>query len=219
MLQFVFYPTTDQHQLVPVQHQLPQVALLPVWHPQARKSAFHHQLANVLCVPLVGLLLAHVTGPDLRRISDPDLVPQILHQFDEPLTVACRLHANQHRRCQCLIELLGVAAGMHQLLFPSFSRLRIQPIYLLPAGMEITPYNHHAKTPFFPASLVLKSRLPGESSLRSYPINPSWFSKGGNLGGWYQGLSQQWISTPLNEDESMTGRIKRSASVVPTRRK
>jgi hypothetical protein len=42
----------------------------------------------------------------------------------------------------------------------------------LPAGMEITPYNHHAKTPFFPASLILKPRLPGfESSLRSYPIN------------------------------------------------
>src|ERR1039458_6360230 len=27
---------------------------------------------------------------------------------------------------------------------------------LLPAGMEITPYNYHAKTPFFPASLILK---------------------------------------------------------------
>jgi hypothetical protein len=40
--------------------------------------------------------------------------------------------------------------------------------------MEITSYNHHAKAPFFPASLVLKPRLPGfESSLRSYPINPS----------------------------------------------
>jgi hypothetical protein len=42
--------------------------------------------------------------------------------------------------------------------------------------MEITSYNHHliiiAKTPFFPASLVLKSRLPGsiESSLLSNQI-------------------------------------------------
>jgi hypothetical protein len=40
--------------------------------------------------------------------------------------------------------------------------------------MEITSYNHHAKAPFFPASLILKPRLPGfESSLRSYPINPN----------------------------------------------
>src|ERR1035437_5332911 len=64
---------------------------------------------------------------------------------------------------------------MDQLLLPGFSRLRVQPRNLLPAGMEITPYNHHAKTPFFPASLVLKSRLPVriESSLLSNQFKPS----------------------------------------------
>jgi hypothetical protein len=39
--------------------------------------------------------------------------------------------------------------------------------------MEITPYNHHAKAPSSPGALVLKPRLPGRSSLRSYPINPA----------------------------------------------
>src|ERR1700722_3736364 len=29
--------------------------------------------------------------------------------------------------------------------------------------MEITPYNHHAKTPFFPASLILKPKNTGSN--------------------------------------------------------
>jgi len=42
---------------------------------------------------------------------------------------------------------------------------------LLPAGMEITSYNHHCEGSFLPSVFVLKPRLPGfESSLRSYPI-------------------------------------------------
>jgi hypothetical protein len=43
VLQFVFHPAADHHQIVPVQHQLPQVALLAVRHPQPRKPAFHQQ--------------------------------------------------------------------------------------------------------------------------------------------------------------------------------
>src|SRR5881392_1306110 len=50
-----------------------QIALLPVRGPQPRKAPFHHQLQNVGRVPLVRLLLAHVAGPDLCRIPDPDL--------------------------------------------------------------------------------------------------------------------------------------------------
>src|SRR6202451_1566421 len=92
-------------------------------------------------VPLVRLLLAHVSGPDLRRIPDPDLVSQVFHQLDEPLAVARGLHADQHRRRQLLVKLLGVAAGMDQLPLPTISGLCIQPTHLLPAGMEITSYN------------------------------------------------------------------------------
>ncbi len=125
--------------LVPMQHQLPQVALLPIRSPQPWKAVFQHQLQNVGCIPLVGLLLAHVTGPNLRCISDPDRMPQVLHQLNEPLAVARGLHADQHRLCPLLIKLPGVAVGMDQLLLPHFPRLRIQPTYLLPAGMEITP--------------------------------------------------------------------------------
>ena len=97
-MQFVFYPAANLHQFVPVQHQLPQIALLPVCCPQPRKTPFHHQLQNVRRVPLVRLLLAHVTGSDLRRIPDPDLMPQVFDQLDEPLAVARGLHADQRRR-------------------------------------------------------------------------------------------------------------------------
>src|ERR1019366_8672188 len=152
----------------------PQIALLSVRRPQTRKPAFDHQLQNMGRVSFVRLLLAHVTGSDLRCIPDPDLVSQILHQFDEPLAVARGLHANQHRRRQLLIEQLGVPRSMHQLLFPGLSRLRVQPRNLLPAGMEITPYNHHAKTPYLPSVFDPQHKTTGfESSLRSYPISPS----------------------------------------------
>src|ERR1035437_3746955 len=40
---------------------------------------------------------------------------------------------------------------MDQLLLSGFSRLRVQPRNLLPAGMEITPYNHHCEDSFLPS--------------------------------------------------------------------
>jgi hypothetical protein len=73
-----------------------------------------------------------------------------------------------------LIERLRLPVGMHQFPLARFSRLRVQPRHLLPSGMKITPYSHHAKAPSFPASLILKPKNTGsESSLRSYPVNPS----------------------------------------------
>src|SRR5258708_3293971 len=60
---------------------------------------------------------------------------------------------------------------VHQFLRATLPSLRVQPRHLLPAGMEITSYNHHAKAPSSLGALVLKPRLPGRSSLRSYPIN------------------------------------------------
>src|SRR5208283_647457 len=47
-------------------------------------------------------------------------------------------------------------------------------------GWKSHPIIIIAKAPFFPSVFVLKQRLPGfESSLRSYPINPCVFCKGG----------------------------------------
>src|SRR5439155_25019560 len=71
--------------------------------------------------------------------------------------------ADQRRRCQLVTELLGLACGMHQLLLACFSGLCVQPCNLLPAGMEITPYNHHREDSFLPSVFVLNTRLPGSN--------------------------------------------------------
>jgi hypothetical protein len=63
--------------------------LLAVRRPQARKR-LSPQFQNMGCIQFVRLLFAHLTGLDLRRIPDPDLMPQVLDQFDEPLTVVSR---------------------------------------------------------------------------------------------------------------------------------
>src|SRR5258708_34358271 len=68
---------------------------------------------------------------------------------------------------------------VHQFLRATLPSLRVQPRHLLPAGMEITSYNHHAKAPSSLGALVLKPRLPGRSSLRSYPINFHVLAKSG----------------------------------------
>ena len=149
-MQFVFHLAANLHQLVPMQHQLPQIALLPVRSPQPRKPPLNPQPQNVRRVPLVRLLLAHLAGSHLRRIADPDLVPQILDPLDQPLTVPRGFHTNH----PLLIKHFAVTVGMYQLPFPAIPCLAIQPTYLLPAGMEITS--------FFPASL---------SSNQDYRVN------------------------------------------------
>src|SRR5450631_2524986 len=122
-------------------------------------------------IPLVRLLLAHVTGPDLRRVSDPDLVSQVFHQLDEPLAVARGLHPDQNRLRQLLIKQLGVARSMHQFPLPAIPGLGLHPTHLLPAGMEITSYNHHRRL-LSSQRLRPQTKTTGsESSLHSYPIN------------------------------------------------
>src|SRR5258707_467059 len=153
-------------------------------------------------VPLVRLLLAHVAGPDLRCVSDPDLVSQILDQFDEPLAVPRRLHADQHRPRQVLIELFRIACGMHQFLLPRFPRLRIQPTHLLPAGMEITPYNHHCEDSFLPRSLSPQTKTTGsiESSLLSNQSFSRTLRKG-----WVMGIGRRPWKSHLSKNEGAPG--------------
>src|SRR6266404_5919881 len=80
-----------------------------------------------------------LTSADLRCIAHPDLMPLVLDQFDKPLAVARRLHANQHPRRQWRIKHFGFSPIMHQLLLPLFPGLRVPPTPLLPARMKITP--------------------------------------------------------------------------------
>jgi hypothetical protein len=137
-----------------MQQQLPQVAHFTRRHPDARKAAFDQQLQNMRRVPPVGFLLAHAAGPNLRRIAHPQLVSDLRQQVHQPVTVAGGFHPDQRRRRHLPVEPLGIARGLYQLLLAGFARLRIQPTNLLPAGMKITPYNHHLRLLPSPASLV-----------------------------------------------------------------
>src|ERR1700674_219890 len=83
----------------------------------------------------------------------------------------------------CLDYPVGVSLGMHQLALAGFARLRVQPTHLLPAGMKITSYNHHAKAPSFPRSLGPQTKTTGliEPSLLSNPPFSRCVRKGGRL--------------------------------------
>jgi hypothetical protein len=79
---------------VPVNQQLAHIPLLGRRSPQTWKPALHQQLQNVSRITPVGLLPAHIAGPNLSRIAYPDNVTQPLHQLDQPLAVSTRLNPN-----------------------------------------------------------------------------------------------------------------------------
>src|SRR5271170_1132676 len=143
MLQSVLDPRANLHQLVTVNQQLAQIPLLGRRHPQLRKATLHQQLQNVSCIAPVGLLTAHIAGPNLGRIPDPHLVAQPLQQLDEPLAVAAGLDAHQRRPIQSAIKPLCLALAVDQLALADLPGLRIENRYLLPPWMKITPYNLH----------------------------------------------------------------------------
>src|SRR5947207_10350580 len=97
------------------------------------------------------------------------------------MTVARGFHADQRRRRKLPIEPLRISQGLHQLLLPSFSRLRIQPTHLLPAGMKITSYNHHLRL-LPPQRLWSFNRKTNSGSLEpSLLSNQSKLHLGGDL--------------------------------------
>jgi len=67
----IAYCVAHPHQLLPVPHQLPQIAFGHGRPPDPREAFFHQQLQQVGRVARVGLLLAHHRRPDLRCIADP----------------------------------------------------------------------------------------------------------------------------------------------------
>ncbi len=139
--------------------QLPLVPFLRRRCPDPRKIILQQQIQNVGCVATVRLLFAHLRGPDLGRVADPNFMTHRRQHVHKPMAVARRLQPHPHRPAQSAIELLGFSGCVHQLSFPCFSSFRIQPTNLLPTGMEITTYNDHLKAPFFPVVFVVKQRI------------------------------------------------------------
>src|SRR5277367_2073704 len=160
--------------------QLPQILLLPRGHPDPRKAIFLQQLHQQLRVPLVVLLLPRIAGPNLRRIPDPHLMPQLGHQFQIPLTVPRSLHADPRTRRKPPVELLHCSRFVHQLLISHFSGLPADPRNLLPTGVKITSNKNH-KAPSVPKASVLNQKLT------RCALEPSLLSNQGSVS-WYLGL-------------------------------
>ncbi len=76
--------------------------------PRASKCGLRPAYPYSACAPF-GKLRTGSAGPDLRCISNPDRMPQVFHQFDEPLAIARGLHADQSWCRQLLVKNPGIA--------------------------------------------------------------------------------------------------------------
>jgi len=56
---------------MPMPYQLSYIAVLWRRHPELGEVIFQHELQQVLRVPAIVFLLAHLLGSDLRWIADP----------------------------------------------------------------------------------------------------------------------------------------------------
>ena len=83
-MQLIHHSRAHLHQSMPMPQQLPQTAILDIRHPDSRKAVLEHQSQQQLRVLPIGPLLAHSFGPNLGRISDPQLEPQLMQQTLEP---------------------------------------------------------------------------------------------------------------------------------------
>src|SRR5689334_15009466 len=150
MLQFILNSRAHPHQLVTMQQQLTQITLIPIRNPNTREAIFQQKLQYVSGIAPVRLLLAHIAGPDLRRISYPHLVSELRHEIEKPLAVPSRFYSHQRRHRQRSIECSRLSATVLELALGCLSCFRVYPRYLLPCWMEITAYNDHKKAPSFP---------------------------------------------------------------------
>jgi hypothetical protein len=123
--------------------QLPHIPLFQTRHPDPRKTILAQQLKQVFRVPPVRLLLAHHPGPDLGRISQPQLEPQLRQQSFEPRIVPASFHSHPHllprQRAVKLLRLRPVSQPPFLLL----SSLIVKDRDLLKTRMKITAYNQH----------------------------------------------------------------------------
>src|SRR5260370_385832 len=131
-----------------MQQQLPHVALGWRRYPDPRKPPFHQQLQQQQRIPPVGLLLSLATGADLRRVPDPQLMPQLREQPLEPLRLPTGLYPYTHRPLQRGIKRSHLLyLFVTQRFLAQFSCLLIQHRNLLIARVKITSYNLHCSAP------------------------------------------------------------------------
>jgi hypothetical protein len=153
-------------------YQLAQIALRQRRPPDARKTLAQQQFQQVRRIARVRLLFAHHRRPDLRRIPDPQLVPQFGQHALEPPRVPGGLDAHSHGARQSCVKRSCFSALVLQATLHQLACLRIQHRNLLVARVQITTYNLHVLGSF-PPSLGLFERYQVYSAAGSrhgYPI-------------------------------------------------
>src|SRR6202140_2177875 len=173
-LQLILGARPRLHLLVPMHQQLPHIPHLQARHPDPRKPVFDEQMHQMLRVPPIRLLLAHHRGPHLRRISKPQLEPQLLKQPLEPRIVPARLHPHPHfLPRQRPIKLLRFRPVL-QPFFLYFSRSVVKDRDLLKPRMKITAYNQHDVGPSHePWPCLSQPNLLAVTGQRLYAIKQS----------------------------------------------
>src|SRR6516162_6943667 len=125
----------------------PQIAILRIRYPDARKAVLQHQLQYELRILPIGLLLAHPLRADLGSVADPQLELQIVQQTLEPARVSAGFHAYPHDLAvlaHFAVELLGFFR-VFQPALTHFARVGAYESNLLEARVIVTTYNDHLR--------------------------------------------------------------------------
>src|SRR6516225_1519578 len=125
---------------MPMPQQLPQIAILRIRYPDARKAILQHQLQYELRILAIGLLLAHPLRADLGSVADPQLELHIVQQTLEPACVSAGFHAYPHDLAvlaHFAVELLGFFR-VFQPALTHFARVGAYESNLLEARVIVT---------------------------------------------------------------------------------
>src|SRR6202035_2179203 len=146
-LQLIHDPRARLHHAVPMPEQLPQIPVLTARYPDLRTIILQHEFQNQLRILPIRLLLAHSSGSDFCRISDPKFHLQLGQQSFEPACMPAGFHTHSHLLAHCrqsAIERLRFLA-MPQPFFLELSAVTIHRRYLLKLGVKIYSYNDHVR--------------------------------------------------------------------------
>ncbi len=144
-MQLVAQHRAHAYELVAVPKQLPEVAFGWRGNPDFRKALREQEIENESGIALIGLLFAHFTGANPRRVSNPQFVAELGEQTLEPVNRPSSFDTHADRFLQILqtpVERVSLTAFMVQSAF----RKHLCGFFpghrnLLIARMEITSYN------------------------------------------------------------------------------
>jgi hypothetical protein len=131
---------------MPIPEKLTQIPVLWTRDLHAGKAIFHQQSQKELGILAIVLLLADSHGPNLRRVSNPQLVLELLQEPFEPACVPSGFNADPHDPVvQPSVKSLRLSVAVYKSAFVVFSSLAVDPGDLLKAWVIVASYNDHVR--------------------------------------------------------------------------